>query len=97
MFQGDGSPKEARRGYSVPGYPRVRTAQIGLEGTGRLKRVCLCKLDGNRVVGGQFPEPRWRVEDGGGAVERAGRAPDLFPPPPTHWSHLKSAGSIFST
>lgn len=41
--------------------------------------MCICKLDGNRVVGGQFPEPRWRVEDGGGAVERAGRAPDLFP------------------
>lgn len=81
MLESDGSPKEARRDDSTPGYPRVRTAHIGLGGTRRLRRACLCKLDGNRVVGGQFPEPRWRVEDGGGAVERAGRAPDLFPQP----------------
>lgn len=40
------------------------------------------QINGNRVVGGQFPEPKWRVEDGGGEVERAGRAPDLFPPNP---------------
>lgn len=66
MLESDGSPKEARRDDSTPGYPRVRTAHIGLGGTRRLRgRVYANQMViGSWVASFRSRDGGWRMEEG---------------------------------